>query len=188
MEQKSWPDFHWLHESRADFQEHSLTIYAPAKSDYFLDRWTDEILEDATICNAPFYYRNVAGDFVMRVHVSHDFRDTYDAASVMVMQNPVVWAKACFEKTDFGTRAVVSVVTNHVSDDANGCNLEGNAVWFHYSQDGERYQMMRYFKLPAGKELMVGLVAQAPIGSGGERTFRYFSLEEKTVRDLRAGI
>ncbi|MFD1174828.1 hypothetical protein ACFQ3W_00700 [Paenibacillus puldeungensis] len=43
-----------------------------------------------------------------------------------------VWAKACFELTDFSTHTVVSVVTNHMSNDANGCNIEGKAVWFGY--------------------------------------------------------
>ena len=46
----------------------------------------------------------------------------------MVMQSDAVWGKACFEQSDFGTHAVVSVVTNGVSDDANGCNIDGDTV------------------------------------------------------------
>ena len=68
----------------------------------------------------------------------------------MIMQNLECWAKACYEYTDFGTNASVSVVTNGFSDDANGCNLEGNTVWLqmcrvgnnfaiHYSTDGEKF-------------------------------------------------
>lgn len=46
----------------------------------------------------------------------------------MVLQDMAHWAKACFELTDFNTQAVVSVVTNGQSDDANGCNIEENSV------------------------------------------------------------
>jgi regulation of enolase protein 1 (concanavalin A-like superfamily) len=41
----------------------------------------------------------IEGDFILKVKVSHDFKETYDSASVMVMV-----------------------------DDANGCNLEGNSA------------------------------------------------------------
>lgn len=51
--------------------------------------------------------------------VSHAFKETYDSASVMVMKDLSSWAKCCFELTDFGTHAAVSVVTKGDSDDAN---------------------------------------------------------------------
>jgi len=55
-----------------------------------------------------------------------NFKDTYDSASIMVMQDMENWAKCCFELTDFGTHAAVSVVAkNGQSDDANGCNIDG---------------------------------------------------------------
>ena len=110
------------------------------------------------MCNAPFYYTEITGDFVMRVKVSHDFKDTYDSASIMVMQDMKNWAKACFEMTDFGTHAAVSVIArNGESDDANGCNIDGNIAWlqvcrcgnsfaFHYSVDGKNFYMMRFLR------------------------------------------
>ena len=136
----------------------------------------------------------------MQAKVSHGFNDTYDSASLMVMVDLQNWAKACFEKTDFGTHAAVSVVTKRgESDDANGCNLEGNAAWlrvcrvdntfsFHYSTDGERFYMMRFFSLPAGKSVKVGLLAQAPVGNGGLRVYEDMTLEAKTVKNIRFGI
>lgn len=200
MDQRTFHEFQWLNESKTAFAEDSLVIDAPARSDYFFGRFIQSASDgmDGVSYNAPFYYTKVAGDFVMRVQVAHDFADTFDAASIMIMQDLLVWAKACFEKTDFDTHAVVSVVTNHISDDANGCNIEGNTVWlqaaragnsfaFHYSQDGVRFYMMRTFSLPVAPEIMVGLVAQAPIGNGGVRIFKNFSLARKTVRNLRAG-
>ena len=116
----------------------------------------------------------------------------------MVMQDLTHWAKACFELTDFGTHAVVSVVTKNESDDANGCNIEEEAVWlqvcrvgqsfaFHYSTDGERYDMMRFFHLPADGTIKVGLLAQAPTGSGGIRVYENVTIEKRTVKNVRMG-
>lgn len=114
--------------------------------------------------------------------VSHDLKDTYDSASIMVMQDMKNWEKCCFELTDFGTHAAGSVVTkNGQSDDANGCNIEGqNSVWlkicrvgsafsFHYSLDGEKFYLARYFMFPKISRIKVGLLAQAPTGNGGDR-------------------
>ena len=106
----------------------------------------------------------------------------------MVMKDMNCWAKCCFELTDFGTHAAVSVVTKGDSDDANGCNLEGNTAWlqvcrvgnnftFHYSVDGKNFYMMRYFHLPVEPIVKVGLLAQAPVGNGGIRVYEDLSIK-----------
>ena len=92
----------------------------------------------------------------------------------------------------------MSVVTNRTSDDANGCNIDGSTVWlkvarvgnsfsFHYSSDGKKFFMTRFFNLPVEKVIKVGLVAQAPTGKGGKRYFENFSLKQKTVKNIRYG-
>lgn len=117
----------------------------------------------------------------------------------MVIRDEYTWIKAAFEKSDFGTNAVVCVVTDRVSDDANGCNIEGDSIWLqiaragdvfavHYSLDGERFDMVRLFRLDAGAKVKVGLEAQSPAGEGGLRVFSEVSLEKRTVGDLRSGI
>ena len=135
----------------------------------------------------------------MRVKVSHNFKDTYDSSSVMVMLDMKTWAKACFEKTDFDTHAAVSVVSrNGECDDANGCNIDGNTIWlqitrvdqsfaFHFSEDGEHFYMMRFFNLPVEDSVKVGLLAQAPQGNGGIRIYEDLSIESKTVKNIRFG-
>jgi regulation of enolase protein 1 (concanavalin A-like superfamily) len=200
MEKSIFDNFKWINESKATFVDGKLVIVAPEKSDFFCNNGaiSETGITPESLCNAPFYYTEVTGDFVMRVKVSHNFKDTYDSASVMIMQDLQVWAKSCFEKTDFDTHAVVSVVTNHTSDDANGCNIDGNTVWlqitrvshsfsFHYSLDGKKFDMTRFFTLPVDKTIKVGLVAQAPTGKGGDRIYENFSLENKTVANIRYG-
>ena len=179
-----------------------IEITATPQSDFFCNNGSDneEGINPESLCNAPYYYTEVEGDFVLQVKVSHDFRDTYDSASVMVMADLQNWGKACFEKTGFGTHAAVSVVTKRgESDDANGCNLEGNTAWlkvcrvgsnfsFLYSTDGEHFYMMRFFSLPAEKKVKVGLLAQAPVGNGGVRIYEDLTLESRTVKNIRYGI
>ncbi len=200
MDGTEFSNFKWINESKLIKEENRLVIEAPGESDFFCNNGAiaQEGITPESLTNAPFFYTEVSGDFVMSVQVSHDFQDTYDSATIMVMKDYDVWAKACFEKTDFNTHAVVSVVTNHTSDDANGCNIDGNAVWlkvarvgnsfsFHYSLDGKKYFMTRFFNLPVEKTIKVGLVAQAPTGKGGNRFFENFSLEQMTVKNIRFG-
>ena len=196
----TFENFKWLNKSQSNYNNGELVIYAPEETDFFCNNGAiaEEGITPESLHNAPYYYTEVNGDFVMQVQVSHDFKDTYDSSTIMVMKDMNVWAKACFEKTDFDTHAVVSVVTNHTSDDANGCNIDGNEVWlqvarvgnsfaFHYSTDAENFYMMRFYNLPADETIKVGLVAQAPQGKGGDRHYKNFSLQNKTVKNIRMG-
>lgn len=195
-------NFKWLNEGEIKIEEDKIVMKAPPLTDFFCGGTTDseEGVLPKSLCNAPYYYTEIEGDFVLQVKVSHDFKDTYDSASVMVMQDRRNWAKCCFELTDFGTHAAVSVVTkNEQSDDANGCNIDGqNSVWlkicrvgsafsFHYSLDGERFYMTRYFTFPNTGKIKVGLLAQAPTGNGGDRIYEHLSIEHRTVKNIRMG-
>lgn len=195
-------EFQWMNQSEIRKEGRRIEIMATPQSDFFCNSGcvSEEGITPESLSNAPYYYTEVEGDFVLKVRVSHAFRDIYDSASVMVMVDLKNWAKACFEKTDFGTHAAVSVVTKRgESDDANGCNLEGNTAWlkvcrvqntfsFHYSMDGEHFAMMRFFSLPADRKVKVGLLAQAPTGNGGVRIYEDLMLESKTVKNIRYGI
>lgn len=192
--------FKWMNESAINIEGDRIEITAPPKTDFFcgsIDECEEGILPES-LCNAPYYYTEIDGDFVLKVKVSHDFKETYDSASVMIMADDSHWAKCCYELTDFGTHAAVSVVTKGDSDDANGCNLEGNSAWlqvcrvgnnfaFHYSADSTNYYMMRYFHLPSKPIIKVGLLAQAPSGNGGKRIYEHLSIERKTVKNIRSG-
>ena len=195
-------DFHWLNKSELKTDGNVISIYAPEASDFFCNNGavSKAGITPDSLCNAPFYYTDVTGDFVLDVKVSHDFKATYDSASIMVMEDNDNWAKSCFEKTDFDTHAAVSVVTkNGASDDANGCNITGNTVWlricrvnnsysFLYSENGINYYMTRFFNLSGKETVKVGLLAQAPQGKGGIRIYENLSIVPKTVKNIRAGI
>ena len=171
-----------------------LRVSAPAKADYFRDPSGSHVND-----NAPFLFTQVSGDFVARAHVRPVFVYTYDSAVLMVRHSPQHWAKLCFEKTDFGTTAAVSVVTNGFSDDANGANLTVEDLWLqmvrvgdvfalHYALDGKTWRMVRYFRLEVPQAVKVGLAAQCPVGPGSTIDWLSFSVEQRTLKDMRAGV
>lgn len=196
MDLQNWK---WLNESQIIHEGDEVVIYAPAKTDWFNNPVPENGLLSAPVANAPFFYTEVTGDFVFRAKVRPNFKSVYDACALMVIQDERLWTKAAFEKSDFGTTAAVCVVTNGVSDDANGCNIAQDEVWLqivrvgdvfctHYSLDGERFDMVRLFHLPVEKTVKVGIEAQSPAGDGGLRFYSEISLENRTVKNLRAGV
>jgi hypothetical protein len=171
-----------------------MRVFVPACVDYFQDP-AGKIANDS----APYLWMPVNGDFVARAHVRPAFDTTYDAGAIMVRQDAGHWAKLCFESTDFGTKAAVSVVTRLTSDDANGVDLTVESLWLqvarrgdvfgmHYSLDGVSWRMVRLFNLKLSEKVRVGLVAQCPIGPGTTVDFLSFGVEPYTLQDIRAGV
>lgn len=194
-------EFTWINESRMTVEGSKYTVYAPALTDFFFNNEAQSSggVTPLSLCNAPFYYTEISGDFVLKVQVSLDFVSTYDSASLMVMSDMRNWAKSCFELTDFGTHAVVSVVARDgETDDANGVTIDEDRIWlrvtrkgnvfaFHYSVDGQQFYMSRVFSMAADERLKVGFLAQAPTGDGGERHYEHLSIEQVTVSNIRSG-
>lgn len=58
---------------------------------------------------------------------------------------------------------------------------------FYYTLDGVNFYMMRYFHLPVPEIVKVGLLAQAPAGKGGKHIYEHLSIEQRTVKNIRAG-
>ncbi len=186
-------DFQWTIESKFEETETGIDILAPAETDYFVNPADGEV-----VANAPFFYKEVEGDFILKAKVSLDFVSIYDACALLALDNDKLWAKACFEYTDFDTIAVVTVMTNERSDDANGVNVEEDSIWLqisrkdnvfavHYSLDGNEFIMARLAYLPMSEKIKVGFLAQSPTGKGGIRKFEDVSLELKSPLDIRSG-
>jgi len=190
--------FKWLNKSEISVVGDKITISASPESDFFNNPVPENGEFEPPKKNAPFFYTDVEGDFVIRVKVKPNFETVYDAACIMVIQDENLWIKAAYEKSDFNTTAVVSVVTNRVSDDANGCNLTEESIWLqvsrvgcnfavHYSLDGEKFDMVRLCMLPMESTVKVGIEAQSPTGQGGIREFSGLSIEKRSISNLRTG-
>ncbi len=196
----NFENFKWVNESKAEYKDGVLMVYAPEKTDYFNSPVKENGAFPEPVASASLYYTEMTGDFVFKTKVKLEFKNLYDAAALLVYENENVWAKLALENSDLPCRkpAVVSVVTNRISDDCNGPVMDGNSVWlqisrvddcfaFHYSVDGQEYQMVRVFTLPVGKNVKVGFEAQAPVGEGGNRYYSEISIENKRVDNIRAG-
>lgn len=131
----------------------SFKIDAGGKTDYFIDK-----LSGYDMHNAPFYYNDVEGDFIIQAKITPGFKETYDAGGILVLDDDSHWIKAAYELTDLGHPSLVTVVTNGVSDDCNGEKAEADKVFIrvlrkgdywavHYSIDGLDWEMVRYFSL-----------------------------------------
>lgn len=88
-------NFKWMNESTIEKDENKIVIMAPPKTDFFkgnISECEDGFLPDV-LCNAPFYYTEIDGDFVMKVKVTHDFEEIYDSSSIMVMKDMDCWQR-----------------------------------------------------------------------------------------------
>ena len=72
-------DFKWLNQGKINIEDDRIEMVAPPQSDFFCNNGavSEEGITPESLCNAPFYFTEVTGDFVVQVKVSHDFRDTY---------------------------------------------------------------------------------------------------------------
>jgi hypothetical protein len=172
-----------------------LAITVNKGSDYFNNP------EDKTItASAPFLYRNLAGDFIAQALVRPDFSSVWNAASLMVYIDSANWIKLAFENSDATGKSIVTVVTRNDSDDANGVILnEQEEVWLKiirkrdtysmlWSLNGDEYFMARLCAMPPAESVKIGIEAQCPVGASAIHQVLCFSVERKTVEDLRKGI
>ena len=186
---------HWEHLLKwTPLPQSGLRAVVPPVTDYFRDPAGEKVKD-----NGPYLWRDVTGDFVSRLHVRPAFTGMYDAGGILVRQDEERWAKLCFESTNFGTTAAISVVTRGLSDDANGVDLAAPDLWLQicragdtfgmqYALDGRNWRKVRRFHLPLPPAVRVGLLAQSPGTTGTTVDFLWFSIESRTVADTRTGV
>ncbi|HSL43201.1 MAG TPA: DUF1349 domain-containing protein [Anaerolineales bacterium] len=171
--------------------DEQLTITAPAKTDWFIDPQGA-----VNIMNAPVLLFPTSNPCMLGVQVHVNHVATYDAGVLMVYESPLAWAKLCLELSPQGRPTIVSVVTKGVSDDCNAFAVESTvymrisrleqAYAFHASQDGIKWDLIRYFKLEDNSKAQMGFLAQSPTGNGCTASFREIRFEERLLTDIRS--
>ncbi|HVU14578.1 MAG TPA: DUF1349 domain-containing protein [Phototrophicaceae bacterium] len=175
------------------FSENVLTITAGAKTDWFLD--PDGAIN---ILNAPAYLFNVDQPCMLKARVSAEHASTYDAGVLTVYQDDQTWAKLCLELSPQGQVMVVSVVTKGASDDCNSVPITESSVYFrvakldkafafHYSLDGQFWNLVRYFTLGGQKQSALGFIAQSPTGQSCTATFSEIVYLPQKLGNVRTG-
>ena len=188
---------HWLNQPESwDLSpEGQLTITAPAKTDWFIDPQGA-----VNVSNAPVLLFPTSGPCMLSAQVTAKHVSTYDAGVLMVYESPRAWAKFCLELSPQAPSrrpTVVSVVTKGISDDCNAFAVDGlvymrvsrleQAYAFHVSEDGIRWNLIRYFKLEDNKNAQMGFEAQSPTGSGCTVSFGDIRFESRLLVDIRSG-
>ena len=173
--------------------EDTLRLAAGPRTDWFVDPATS-----ASTANAPALVGAVDGDFLLAARVEVAFAATFDAGALVVRHDETTWAKLAFERSPNAEPMVVSVVTQGASDDCNSTVVDGGFTWlrvarigrafaFHASADGQRWNLVRHFRLDPADELELGFVAQSPLGGGCAATFSEITFAARTLADLRDG-
>jgi uncharacterized protein len=185
---------HWLNQpqSWAVSSQDKLTITAAAKTDWFIDPQSE-----VNVSNAPALLFSASTPCLLSAQVTVDHLATYDAGVLMVYENPLAWAKLCFELSPQGLSTIVSVVTKGVSDDCNAFRVKGlvylrlakleKAYAFHVSENGSEWSLIRYFKLEDGPNPQLGFLSQSPTGEGCIASFSEIRFEEKLLTNIRSG-
>lgn len=188
------PTLHWINQPETwKFNKNrKLTVFAPPLGDFFRDP-AGETIKDT----APFLYTSLEGDSTVITRVKVDMIEEFDSGCIMIMADDENWAKVCFE-FPYKIPTIVSVVTKGVSDDCISEKVKkknpylratrfGDCFAFHYSLDGKKWTLVRYFQMDAPAELKVGVVAQSPIGKGCKVVFDSFTYSPQPVKNLRSG-
>ncbi len=190
-------DLQWKNEP-ADWKvgpDHSLSITAGAKTDWFIEPPGDGFLAS----NAPTaLFRPPDEHFLLSARVTVNFTSTFDAGVLFLYERDDLWAKLCFEYSPQNQPMIVSVVTRGSSDDCNSTVIDGNTVYlrvarvggafaFHSSLDGRYWHMVRYFTLGNVENLRVGFEAQSPTGGGCAVNFSEITYRPEFLKEMRSG-
>lgn len=171
-----------------------LSILAGKETDWFIDP-NGNFSRDNAPC-ALFVPPDE--NFILSAHVAVDFASTYDAGVIQIRESETLWAKLCFEYSPQGKPMVVSVVTRGFSDDCNSSIIDGRQVYlrasvtlktiaFHYSLDGDYWNLVRYFTLGKVENLTVGFSSQSPTGQQCSVDFSEIRYLPGVLKDLRSG-
>ena len=174
--------------------EGSLSVLAPAKTDLFTDPGSGIKTDSAPAA----LFVPPDESFLLSARVDVTFGSTFDAGVLHAWVDGDLWAKLCFELSPQREPSIVSVVNRGVSDDCNSVPVDGTSAFlriahlgrataFHWSPDGKRWGLVRYFALGRTGGLRVGFSSQSPTGPGCRSRFSEIRYAAGTLRDLRNG-
>lgn len=177
----------------AERDGNGVRLAAPPMSDWFHDPTSGQRTR-----TSPMLLALVTAPALLRARLRADLRATFDAGVLMAYESDDVWAKFCFERAPDGRHLAVSVVTRGESDDANSFEVAGDVVHlriahrgasyaFHASTDGDRWELVRHFRLGGADRVWMGVGVQSPLGDGCAVTFHDVVLSHERLPELRDG-
>jgi uncharacterized protein len=171
------------------YENNTLVLTADAQTDLFSAPGKTSMTN-----NAPQLLFKADVDFVLTAAIEHSFTSKWDAGALVVKTDKDNWVKFCFEKDYTGANRVVSVVTRGISDDCNSVEVKsnkiyykaaksGNVVLLYFSEDGDKWFLIRNLFMDAANGISAGFLAQSPIGEKCTVTFTDIQYEARTITD-----
>jgi regulation of enolase protein 1 (concanavalin A-like superfamily) len=171
-----------------------LSVTAGSKTDLFTDPGSGGKMDSAPAA----LFVPPDESFLLSARVEVAFGSTFDAGVLHAWVDGDLWAKLCFEFSPQGEPTIVSVVNRTFSDDCNSVPVVGasaflriaqlgRATAFHWSSDGKKWSLVRYFTLGRTAGLRVGFSSQSPTGPGCRSRFSQIRYRAGTLPDLRNG-
>jgi hypothetical protein len=171
----------------------NLMIKAGPKTDMFRDPNVTYNTD-----NAPKLLFKADPDFVLTATIQHPFTNKWDGAALVIKQDSLHWIKFCFEKDYLGSRRIVTVVTNGVSDDSNSIEIPSgqavfkmakadNVITLYCSADGKNWLLVRHLQFDFKPGFDVGFLSQSPTGEFCRATFTAIRYQHKKIKDPYAG-
>lgn len=131
-------------------------------------------------------------DFILTSRIKLDFKSKWDAGVLLIYNDPLHFAKFCFESDFKNQIRVVSVVCNETADDCNSMPVDKNEIYyriigstlkrtfgFYFSTDGESWFPIRTFKLDKIDNINIGFSAQSPRGHDCAVEFSHINLQQR---------
>jgi uncharacterized protein len=134
-----------------------------------------------------FFHTIVEGDFEVSCTFSGNYRDQYDQAGLMLMQDEINWIKAGIEFVD-GIQRVSAVITHGFSDWSTLTPMQppeylkikllrkGDFVQASYALEEGAFEMYRLGYFSPNGPVKVGVMAASPEGKGFHVHFRDFQI------------
>lgn len=180
----------------AAIEDDLVRLRASAKTDWFFAP-----SGNSRVANVTRVVREIGEQhFALSAKVSVEFASAYDAGAIFIECDDNNWAKIAFEFSAARKPTIVSVVTRGTSDDSDGPSFSGDHVWlraycdgeaiaFHFSDDGKYWNFLRWFTLPGvgRRPVRIGLGVQSPTGEGTTAVFSDIRLSVAKISDLRNG-
>ena len=174
-------------------KEKELVITAGEKTDMFRDPNVTYNTD-----NAPKLLFEGDKNFVLIASIEHAFANKWDGGALVIKQDSLHWIKFCFEKDYTGSKRVVSVVTNDISDDCNSVEMTSNKVFYkvenagnvitlYCSENGDKWLLIRHLQFDARKGFSLGFLAQSPTGDRCEVKFSNISYKTVKIKDPYLG-
>lgn len=175
----------WYNEPKSFSVDGSkISVSVPGKTDYWRVTLHQFIKDDA-----PFYFKEVEGDFEATVKFTAKYETLYDQAGLMVRQDDKVWMKCGIEYYKKVQHAS-TVITRDFSDwSISPVSDNPESVWVRakrtkecietfYSVDGTNFVQIRQGYLSKASKLQVGIMAAAPTGDGFDVVFEDLEVKQ----------